>query len=202
LLGSVSKFASFLVKLGVWILSKFYPMVGIIPLSVELLKPIAEVVSEKRIFIYDDFEQGMAPQLWEVRKPAHTPEDRVEYKPQWERSQLVMITRKRGPKIEYPTSWEGYEIVAKRPTNRVQARIALDFDGSTADNGNIHVKAKGATGRLLYLIGIDKRSKDIFFHCIDEETGYYIKSGGRIHFKDYFLDHPIRKHILLLSIMV
>jgi len=96
---------------------------------------------------------------------------------------------------ESPLKWEGPEIVArKNGYNLIMAKIMLNFEESTAERGNIYLSGRGYLGRFQYLIGIDKSSRDVFFHIWDKkerasygppEVGSYIKERGRIHQKDY-----------------
>ncbi len=94
--------------------------------------------------------------------------------------------------------WKGPEIVAKRKGyNLIMAKIALNFEESTAKRGNTYLSGRSRLDRFHYLIGIDKSSKEVFFHIWDKkekasygppEVGSYIKERGRTHLKDYLKD--------------
>jgi hypothetical protein len=102
-------------------------------------------------------------------------------------------------KLSEPLHWEGIEVSIRGGFYRIQARVSLDFEKSSAPHGNIYLRATGRSGRYLYLLGIDKESRDVFFHCWDRKRGLYLESGGRVHLRDYFEGKPKREIVLAIE---
>jgi hypothetical protein len=151
----------------------------------ELAKPY---VGEKLLAPYDEFKESIRNDLWERKMPVYTSTQNIKFSPKVNKDthQLLMITEKCNSQYQYPLSWEGPELAArKRGFNVVMAKMMLDFDRSTVEQGNIYIKGKGK-GRFQYLLGISKKGRDIFFHVFDEKMQCYIETRGRTHFHDYF----------------
>jgi hypothetical protein len=158
-----------------------YPAVGLIMAVLEIIKPY---FSRLLITTYDNFEE-FRENLWEVVYPDKTPKENIRFMISASNSILTLNAEKRNSKFPYPLNWEGPMIRARKGNyNAVMAKVMLDFDKSTAYQGNIYIRGKGK--RFLYLIGIDKSSRDVFFHCMDLERGCEYTRRGRAHFKDYF----------------
>jgi hypothetical protein len=179
----------FLIKI---VLSALNPLIGLI---VGFLMAVSDlfIYFIQKLFTkpYDKFEEKLDENLWSISKPTYTPKKDIEFRVDIKDGFLNMIIRKRySPeiaKLPEPRKWEGYEITAKKKGfNFIQAKIMLDFNQSTSPDGNIYICGRGKEKRFHYLLGIDKRSKEIFFHCWDEKRGHYIEEGGRVHLKDYF----------------
>jgi hypothetical protein len=168
------------------------------------------LISMKLMNCYDDFDKGFREDLWECRLPLYTVEkdpNAVILEKDVNKSVLKVGALKHDVGLEGPLRWEGPEIVARKKNmyNCIMAKIALNFEESTADEGNIYLCGRGPSRRFHYLIGIDKSSKDVFFHIWDREekarygppdVGSYIKEKGRTHLKDYLKD-PGKKFLIL-----
>ena len=101
-------------------------------------------------------------------KPVYTPSDDIDIQFRSTRKYqgLSIVTRKRTRTLQIYENegikWEGPELTARRNGfNFIRAKIRLDFNSSTAINGNIYISGRG--DRFHYLLGIGKDSKDIFF---------------------------------------
>ena len=111
---------------------------------------------------------------------------------------------KRDVGLQKALKWEGPEIAAKgQGHNLVLVKAMLDFDESTSEDGNICLYGYGRSGRFHYLIGIDKKSRDIFYHLWEKrrargdfDLGTYLEERGRTHLKDY-LDGSGEKWVTL-----
>jgi len=170
-------------------------------------------INMKFVIYYDDFRRGFRKDLWECRLPPYTLEkdpQAVDFKIEVDSERQVLeicaLKRDVGFPSKSPLKWEGPKIVArKNGYNLIMAKIMLNFKESTAERGNIYLSGRGRLGRFEYLIGIDKTSKDVFFHIWDKEAkasygppkvGSYIKERGRTHLKDYLTGQGERYLIL------
>jgi hypothetical protein len=160
-------------------------------------------IAMKFTVCYDDFKAGFRKDLWEPRLPPYTmkmdpkaAELNLRLNPNHQDVGVLDIcTLKRNVGLVGPLAWEGGEVVAKKNGyNLIMAKLTLKFEESTAEEGNIYLVGRGRLGRFHYLIGIDKSSRDVFFHIWDKEekarygppeVGSYIKERGRTHLKDY-----------------
>ncbi|MGC9020957.1 MAG: hypothetical protein ACP5KE_07105, partial [Candidatus Methanodesulfokora sp.] len=177
------RLVSILLQLARILLDFIYPVVGLITAALEVIKPH---LSRLLITTYDDFKD-LREDLWEVVYPDKTPRENLNLKRSVRDSVLTLNAEKKSSKLPYPISWEGPMIRAKKKGyNAVMAKVMLDFMKSTANKGNVYIR--GRSRRFLYLIGIDKESRDVFFHCMDLERGCEYTRRGRAHFKDYFKD--------------
>lgn len=185
-----------------------FDLMGILILLWEIYGPS---ITMKFAVYYDDFKKGFREELWERRIPFQTwkrDSEAVELRIDCnvDKNVLGICALKRDVGLEGPLKWEGPEIVArKNGYNLIMAKISLNFKESTAKEGNIYLSALGYLGRFQYLIGIDKSSRDVFFHIWDKkakatygstEVGAYIKERGRTHLKDY-LDGLGEKWLIL-----
>ena len=163
-----------------------YPLIGFMIAALEPVKPF---ISKLLLQTYDDFRKGFRRDLWEVVYPDYTPRGNIRFHISVNNGKLALVAEKRAADFAYPYNWEGPMIRAKkRGYNMVVAKMMLDFDGSTAENGNIYIRGMGRGKRFFYLLGIDKTSKEVFFHCMDIARGCGYTRRGRAHFKDYFKD--------------
>jgi len=174
-----------------------YDTIGISILIWELIRPS---ITMKFTITYDNFNDLQKTlKKFEKRLPPFTPEENINFTLSIkENKYLILHTEKRSTKLDYPLSWEGPEIVAKKSGyNTIIAKIMLNFEQSTAENGNIYLSGTSRLGRFHYLIGIDKKSRDIFFHIWDKKEkirykgspiGFY-PERGRTHLKDYFKEN-------------
>jgi len=186
-------------------------IIDIIGIAILIWEIYGPTISMKFVRYYDDFKEGFKEDLWYLRYPVYTVRrdpDAVwlETRPDIRNHILEIRVLKRDVGLRGPLKWEGPEIVAKRKGyNLIMAKIALNFEESTAKKGNIYLSGRSSSGRFLYLMGIDKSSREVFFHIWDKEerasygppeVGSYIKERGRTHLKDY-LKGPGEKWLIL-----
>jgi len=186
-----------------------FDMMGILVLLWEIYGPS---ITMKFMVSYDDFKRGLREDLWELRLPPYTlkkdPEAaKLKIEPDIDRQVLNICALKRDVGLKGPLEWEGPEIAARgNGYNLIMAKITLDFEESTAEKGTIYLIGRGRLGRFHYFIGIDKSSRDVFFHIWDKEekasygpseVGSYIKERGRTHLKDYLKDSGGEKWLIL-----
>ena len=158
-------------------------------LFIAIFLKLVPLLERALIFRYSDFRKEPLSKRWE-KSLAHlkfTPLENINLEcKEKENYPLKIITKKKPTNLSYPFEWEGGQIIAKdKGFNFLRAKMRLNFEESTAEEGNVAIWALGNTGNFRYLMGIDKRSKDIFAHCMDDRGNEYIKERARTHFKDY-----------------
>ena len=90
---------------------------------------------------------------------------------------MARVSRICWSKTKIASVGEGY--------NLVLTKAMLDFDGTISEDGNVCLYDYERSGRFHYLIGIDKRSRDIFYHLWEKkrarrdfDLGDYIEERG------------------------
>jgi len=176
----------------------------IVGVAVILWELYSESITMSFLVVYNDFREGINMDKWEKRLPYYTyrrDPDSVEFSLSSDEL-LDIIVLKRDVGFQKALKWEGPEISSKgEGYNLVMVKVMLDFDKSTSENGNICLYGYGRSGRFHYLIGIDKKTRDIFYHLWEKrrargefDLGDYIEERGRTHLKNY-LDGPGEKWV-------
>jgi hypothetical protein len=150
----------------------------------DLLKPILEEIT---IVTYDKFGK-IENNLWLINKPPINKDTKVKLRIEFDNNTIIFFVKKRlvlsqKNNPEY-YRWYGPEIILRKAGfNYIEAKVAINYHLSTAKNGDIYIC--GRSKKYSYLLGLDKRTRDIFFHCWDNKEQSYIEYAGRTHLKDF-----------------
>ena len=159
---------------------------ALIVIMILKMQPLVESIFTRR---YTDFKKESFTKYWEksLKHLKYTLPENIEFICEERKGfPLKIITRKKMSKLDSSFEWEGGQIIAKdKGFNFIRVKMRLDFEQSSAEDGNVALWALGNTEEFRYVIGIDRRSGDIFAHCMDDKGNEYIKERARTHFKDY-----------------
>jgi len=153
------------------------------------IEDIVDILGDlrKSVWIYDDFsvKDRIDSTLWTISLRWSKNISDKDYDIELRDNVLVMKVEK-----ELAT-WEGPQLIAKeRGFNKIEAKVMLDFHKSTSKEGNINLTA--VRDDFSYVLGIDKRTEGIFFHCFYKGR----KLRKRIHL-EYLPENIIRDWMIL-----